>query len=144
MPTYVVRAASGLLADSSKAELAGLITRVHADVTGDRPSFVQVIFRQIAPGDCWIGGKPLAAAHCFIQGHIREGWSAVVRAELINGILPPACEALGLPRYSVWMYLSELPPRAMSEFGHILPKPGDEAAWFEALPEEDRRRLEAI
>jgi phenylpyruvate tautomerase PptA (4-oxalocrotonate tautomerase family) len=144
MPTYVCRAPVGLLSDRSKAELAMAITKIHADVTGDRGIFVQVIFRGIGPGDCYVGGKPLSSTHCFIQGHIREGWSAVVRAELITGILPAACDILGVPRYAVWVYLSELPPRAMSEFGHILPKPGDEEAWLGHLPEEDRRRLESL
>jgi hypothetical protein len=32
----------------------------------------------------------------------------------------------------------------MAEFGHVLPEPGDEAAWFDALPEDDRRMLAAI
>jgi phenylpyruvate tautomerase PptA (4-oxalocrotonate tautomerase family) len=141
MPTYVVRAPLGLLSDGSKNELAAAITRIHAAVSGDKEVFVQVIFRGIASNDCYVGGKPLSSAHCFIQGHIREGWSAVVRAELISGILPAVCTILGVPRYAVWVYLSELPARAMSEFGHILPKPGDEDSWLANLPDEDRRRL---
>jgi hypothetical protein len=44
----------------------------------------------------------------------------------------------------VWVYLSELPSRAMSEFGHVLPEPGDEDAWLAELPEEDRRRLQSM
>ena len=34
----------------------------------------------------------------------------------------------------------------MVEFGHVLPEPGDEAAWTAALPQYDRRRemMEAI
>lgn len=144
MPTYICRAPTGLLNDRAKQELASAITRIHAEITGDRPMFVQVVFRGIGASDCYLGGKALASAHCFIQGHIREGWSAVVRAELISGILPIACDVLGLPRYAVWIYLSELPPRAMSEFGHLLPKPGDEEKWLAALPDEDRRRLDLL
>lgn len=144
MPTYVCRAPLGLLGDQSKAELAEMITDVHSRVTGDKRVFVQVIFLTMSSNDCYIGGKPLSSAHCFIEGHIREGLSAVVRAELISDILPATCQILGLPRYSVWIYLGELPPRAMSEFGHLLPKPGDEEVWLASLPEEDRRRLDAI
>ncbi len=144
MPTYVIRAPVGLLSDQSKAELAGAITGIHTDVTGDKAVFVQVIFRGIGPGDCYVGGKPLSSAHCFIQGHIREGWSAIVRAELISGLLPVVGTILGVPRYAIWAYLSELPPRAMAEFGHILPKPGDEESWLANLPDEDRRWLSSI
>ena len=144
MPTYVCRAPIGLLNEAAKAELAAAITQVHERVTGDMGLFVQVIFTDFRPRDFYLGGKRLDATHCFIQGHVREGWSAVVRGEIISGILPAACEVLGLPRYAVWVYLSELPARAMSEYGHILPKPGDEELWLAQLPDEDRRRLQQL
>lgn len=142
MPTYICRAPAGLLSAKSKAELAEAITRIHADVSGSHHFSTQVIFSAIRQDDCFIGGKPLATAHCFIQGHIRAGRSAIERADLIRQIVPVTCEILGIPRYAVWVYLSELPSRAMSEFGHVLPEPGDEDAWLAALPDEDRRRLQ--
>jgi phenylpyruvate tautomerase PptA (4-oxalocrotonate tautomerase family) len=142
MPTYICRAPLGLLNAESKTELAAAITRIHSEVSGASRSSTQVVFRAISQGDCFVGGKPLETAHCFIQGHIRAGRSAIERAELIQKIVPATCEILGVPRYAVWVYLSELPSRAMSEFGHVLPEPGDEEAWLASLPAEDRRRLE--
>ena len=94
--------------------------------------------------ECFIGGKPLTGPHCFIQGHIRAGRSAIERSKLVRKLVPSACDILGVPRYAVWVYLSELPSRAMAEFGHLLPEPGDEDVWFARLPEEDRKRLRQL
>jgi len=49
-----------------------------------------------------------------------------------------------LPPFEVWVYVLELPARAMAEFGHILPEPGDEADWTRALPEADHVRMQKI
>jgi hypothetical protein len=39
-----------------------------------------------------------------------------------------------VPEASIWVYLCNLEPTDMVEFGHVLPAPGDEQAWFEGLP----------
>jgi phenylpyruvate tautomerase PptA (4-oxalocrotonate tautomerase family) len=144
MPTYVCRSPVGLLNHDIRMSLAEAITRIHEEVTGGERFFVQVIFRDLALDDCFIGGRVLDAAHIFIQGHIRAGRSAVERAALIRKLLPTTSDILGVPRNAVWIYLSELPARAMAEFGHILPEPGDEENWLAQLPAEDRRRLERL
>ena len=144
MPTYICRAPEGLLGPTSKAALAECITSIHDEVTGGGRKFTQVIFRPSHQDDCYIAGKPLAGPHCVIQGHIRAGRSAVERAALIRAMLPKINEILGVPRYAIWIYLSELPARAMAEFGHMLPEPGDDDAWLAALPDEDRKRLEQL
>ena len=144
MPTYICRAPAGLLNADRKGALAWAITTIHSEVTGGGTIFSQVLFREIAALDCFIGGKPLSGPHCFIQGHIRAGRSAIERAALIRKIVPAACEILGVPRYAIWVYLSELPSRAMAEFGHILPEPGDEETWLASLPKEDHRRLRSL
>ena len=43
---------------------------------------------------------------------------------------------LQVPPSVVWVYLNELAHNDMLEFGHVLPKPGDEQSWFEDLPSE--------
>lgn len=45
---------------------------------------------------------------------------------------------------NVWVYLSELPPNQMVEFGRVLPLHGKEAEWSAALPEAEKARLENI
>lgn len=144
MATYICRAPEGLLASSTKTQLADAITRNHAAVTGGGTTFVQVLFRSFAQDDCFVGGKPLAGPHVFIQGHIRAGRSTLERADFVKRTLPAVSEILGVPRYAIWIYLSELPSRAMAEFGHVLPEPGDDATWLAALPAEDRDHLERL
>ena len=144
MPTYIVRAPETTLSPTVKASLAERITRVHAEVTAGADAFVQVLFYGAQPDDCYLGGAVLRGPHCFIQGHIRAGRSALERADLIRALIPEVGDLLGVPRYAIWIYLSELPARAMAEFGHILPEQGDENAWLAALLPEERRRLASL
>ena len=144
MATYICRAPDGLFDADVKAKLARTITDNHAAVTGGGTTFVQVLFRVFALEDCFIGGKPLAGPHVFIQGHIRAGRSTLERADFVKRTLPAVSELLGVPRYAIWIYLSELPSRAMAEFGHVLPEPGDDTAWLAALPAEDRSYLDRL
>jgi hypothetical protein len=44
----------------------------------------------------------------------------------------------------VWVYVTEIPARQMAEYGHILPEPGDEKAWLDGLPAEDRAHLHSV
>jgi hypothetical protein len=44
----------------------------------------------------------------------------------------------------VWVYLSELPPNQMVEFGHVLPLHEEEVEWSAALPEAEKAYLEKI
>jgi hypothetical protein len=44
----------------------------------------------------------------------------------------------------VWVYVSELPPNQMVEFGRVLPLHGKEAEWSASLPEAEKARLEGI
>jgi phenylpyruvate tautomerase PptA (4-oxalocrotonate tautomerase family) len=144
MPTYVVTAAAGRLKQPHKAAIAETITRIHNEVTGAPSFFAQVIFHQVAPEDWFVGGAPLDRETLFVHGHIRAGRSAVDRRRLLTRLAAELCGAAAMAPYAVWVYIAELPSRAMVEFGHVLPEPGDEAAWTEALPEDDRRRMQAI
>jgi phenylpyruvate tautomerase PptA (4-oxalocrotonate tautomerase family) len=144
MPTYTCTAATGLLDPEKKSAVARAITTAHAEVTGAPAYFAQVIFQDVAPGDHFIGGVPLSHDHVFVYGRIRAGRSAQDRQALINRMVRDVAVAAGVTTYSVWVYILELPARAMAEFGQILPEPGDEPAWTAALPPTDRDRMQAI
>ncbi len=144
MPTYTCTAAEGLLNENHKSRIAMTITTAHADVKGAPAYFAQVIFQKVPPGDHFIGGRPLAHDHVFVYGRIRGGRSAVDRKALIHRITDEVARIAGLPDFSVWTYLLELPAAAMVEFGRVLPEPGDEPSWNEALPPEDLDRMTAI
>jgi hypothetical protein len=40
----------------------------------------------------------------------------------------------GVKDQDIWVYLCNLAPSDMVEYGHVLPKPGDETNWFDHLP----------
>jgi hypothetical protein len=44
----------------------------------------------------------------------------------------------------IWVYLCNLAPTDMVEYGHVLPKPGEEAAWYDKLPQSLRDYLTTI
>jgi phenylpyruvate tautomerase PptA (4-oxalocrotonate tautomerase family) len=122
--------------------------RDHQDsCRGDRRTgfFAQVIFNDVQPGDWFMGGAPLMHDQIFVYGHIRAGRAAVDKTSMIKlmaDAVAPAAHA-GSAR-AVWVYLNELPPRQMIEFGHVLPEPGDEPIWTAALPEQDRAFMQSI
>jgi phenylpyruvate tautomerase PptA (4-oxalocrotonate tautomerase family) len=144
MPTYTCLAAAGLLDRDKKGAIAGAITRAHVEITGAPSYFAQVVFEDVLPGNHFIGGVPLAHDHIFVYGRIRAGRSAVDRKTLMARLIADVAKAAALPSFSIWVYLLELPPAAMAEFGHILPEPGDEKAWTDGLPAEDRERMQKI
>lgn len=142
MPTYICRATR--LDESKMAALAMAITSAHTDVTGADGFFAQVLFEPFDPARCFLGGRRLEGDHCFVHGHIRAGRSARDRARLIERIVAVAVDVLEIPADAVWVYISELPPRAMAEYGALLPEPGDEVRWLSDLPEATRVRLESL
>jgi hypothetical protein len=40
----------------------------------------------------------------------------------------------GVKKEEIWVYICNLAPTDMVEYGHVLPKPGEETAWFDGLP----------
>ncbi len=144
MPTYTCTAVRGWLRSDQKSRIAAAVTRAHADVTGAPASFAQVIFQDVAPGDHFIGGVPLAHDHVFVYGRIRAGRSATTLNTLIERLTEDVATAAAVPVFSVWVYLLELAPERMVEFGRVLPPSGAEAAWLDELPAEDRERLQRL
>jgi len=138
MPTYECTSIDGQLSPEQKAGIAAAITRIHHEVTGAPAHFAQVVFREVAPGGIFIGGAPLGHQHLFVHGHIRDGRSAADKSRLIGELACALSGLAGIPHTGVWVYIAELPARQMVEFGHVLPAAGDEEAWSESLPDEDR------
>ena len=143
MPTYQVTTTPGLLDAAAKGRLARAITRAHSAATGANSYFAQVMFTEKADGDYFLGGQPLRAPQLFVHGTVRARPLAD-KQRLLAALLAAVAEAAGLQRRHVWVYLAELAPELMIEFGHVLPAPGAEAAWVAALPADDRAYLLAI
>ncbi len=144
MPTYTVSTSAHRLTPRQKASIAHEITRIHKAVTGAQAFFAQVIFAEIAPGNHFVGGRPLQHDLIFVHGHIRAGRTPAQKQDLLTQLVAAVAHASNSPRNAVWAYLAELPPTQMAEFGHLLPEPGTEADWLRGLPPDDRALMDRI
>jgi phenylpyruvate tautomerase PptA (4-oxalocrotonate tautomerase family) len=141
MPTYVCYTATGRLTADQKARVAEAITAAHSEEMAGPRYLVQVVFQDIRPGQIYIGAQPGPGGQIWVRGDVRAGRTDRQRSGLqiriareIGGIA--ACSADDL-----WIYINELPPVNMMEFGHLLPLPGGETHWLQALPDKLRERL---
>ncbi|QRX82198.1 tautomerase family protein [Glaciimonas sp. PAMC28666] len=142
MPTYQVYTSENCLTAATKARIAQAITRTHSEVTGADNFFAQILFTEKLSEDYYLGGRPLRANHLFIHGVIRAR-SLDIKKVLIEKLVAAVAEAASLHRRYIWVYVSDLPPDLMVEFGHVLPQPGEEAVWTDALPTEDREYMQS-
>ena len=133
MPTYVCSVPPKSLSNDQKDQIAAAIGRRHSEATGAPSFFVQVVIEESDTTRRYLGGE-LSGAHIWIRGDIRAGRSEAVRGALMLAIMKDVSAIAALPEASIWVYLCNLEPTDMVEFGHVLPRPGKEQAWFEDLP----------
>jgi phenylpyruvate tautomerase PptA (4-oxalocrotonate tautomerase family) len=133
MPTYVCSVPPKVLSEDQKAKIAGAISRRHSEATGAPSFFVQVVIEESESTRRYLGGEP-ADAHVWVRGDIRAGRSEPVRSQLMLNIMKDISAITSIQETSIWVYLCNLEPTDMVEYGHVLPPPGREHAWFESLP----------
>jgi hypothetical protein len=75
---------------------------------------------------------------------MRSGRSDEQSEQIMLNIMSDVSRISGIPTENVWINLCKLAPTDMVEYGHVLPKPGEEQQWFESLPVELRERLEGL
>ena len=144
MPTYVVKFSNLKLSKSQKDDLAKGITDVHSKVTGANTFFAQVYFEKCESGDHYMGGKINNGSEIFLYGRIRSGRSNETKNELLTKLRDIIKKKLNLSTDNIWVYLIDLPPNQMIEYGQILPNSGEEKEWFKNLPDELRKRLQSM
>lgn len=142
MPTYLCAAPVGLLSEEQKAEIARAITRIHSEATGAPTYFVQVVIDD-SPKTRFLGGER-ADGQIWIRGDIRAGRPEAVREAMMLAMMRAVAEIAGVEESEIWVYLCNLAPTDMVEYGHVLPQPGQEQAWFDALPAELKTYLAAL
>ncbi|WP_077002741.1 tautomerase family protein [Variovorax sp. KK3] len=144
MPTYTVFSTTGTLSSERKAAIARAVTHTHSQVTGANTFFAQVVFQDVQPGDWFLGGARMKGDQIYLCGHARGGRPAEMKNRLVLGMRDVLVEHGGVARHQVWVYLVELPPAHMIEYGYVLPEPGQESDWLANMPQPDRERLEAL
>ena len=141
MPTYACSTAAGRLTSAQKLEIVKAITAIHHEETGAPRYLVQVIFYDIAPGSHYIAGQLAPAGQIWIRGDIRGGRTDEQKHRMLSRLLQDVSKISEIPEDEVWVYLSDIPAQNIAEYGRVLPVPGAESAWFEALPGTLRERL---
>jgi phenylpyruvate tautomerase PptA (4-oxalocrotonate tautomerase family) len=144
MPSYNVTCVEGRLDASQKSQIAEAISRAHGDVTGAPNYFVQVTLNEVKPSNYFLGGTQLSRDQIFVHGFIRDGRPIEMKDALISRLASDVALASQMKTNCVWVYLSEIPPNQMIEFGRVLPLHGKEAEWSAALPDAEKARLEGI
>jgi phenylpyruvate tautomerase PptA (4-oxalocrotonate tautomerase family) len=143
MPTYVCAVKNGQLNNEQKQGIASAITRLHSEATGAPTWFVQVVIDENEQRQRYLGGQP-TAHHIWIRANIRAGRTSEQRRRLMLSIMQAVSEISGVEESAIWVYLCNLAPDDMVEYGHALPLPGAEQAWFEGLPPVLQRYLTSL
>ena len=144
MPTYTVTNSNFNLSSKQQKKLAEGITKVHNVVTGANTYFAQVIFNKTKKNNHFMGGKKVKEPSLFLLGQIRAGRSKEVKDKLIADLKDILVKNSKLDETQVWVYINDLPPSQMIEYGTVLPESGKESKWFTNLPIKLKKKLSAI
>ena len=144
MPTYTVTNSNFNLSSKQQKKLAEGITKVHNIVTGANTYFAQVIFNKTKKNNHFMGGKKVAEPSLFLMGLIRAGRSKEVKDKLISDLRDVLVKNSKLDEAQVWVYINDLPPSQMIEYGAVLPESGKEKEWFANLSTKLKKKLSTL
>jgi phenylpyruvate tautomerase PptA (4-oxalocrotonate tautomerase family) len=135
MPIYHCHTPQRLLSNSAKGKLAGEITRIHSEVTGESPSFINVLFLDIPDGTSFKGGE--SSSRSFVFGEIRHGYDVQTRHTLLRDLSQMWTRLTSQPEAETIVALRETPAENATQAGLIFAGPGHEQQWLD----ENRDKL---
>ena len=141
MPTYTVTNSNFNLNAKQQKDLAQGITKVHNVVTGANTYFAQVIFNKTKKNNHFMGGKKVREPSLFLLGQIRAGRPKKTKDRLISDLKNILVKKTKLDETQVWVYIVDLPPSQMIEYGAVLPESGKERQWFKSLSNKLKKKL---
>ena len=144
MPTYTVTNSNFNLTSKQRKNLAEGITKVHNVVTGANTYFAQVIFNKTKKNNHFMGGKKVREPSIFLLGQIRAGRPKKIKDKLISHLRDIVIKNSKLNETQIWVYIVDLPPSQMIEYGEVLPESGKEKIWFSKLSKKLKKKLSKI
>tara|TARA_Y200000002_G_scaffold36199_1_gene26505 strand:+ start:13839 stop:14279 length:441 start_codon:yes stop_codon:yes gene_type:complete len=144
MPTYTVTNSNFSLNKKQKEQLAKGITKIHNIVTGANTYFAQVIFNKTKNPNHFMGGKKVNEPSIFLHGQIRAGRPKKIKDKLIADLRDILIKKSKLDETQVWVYIVDLPPSQMIEYGAVLPASGKEQEWFNGLSKKLKKKLSSL
>jgi phenylpyruvate tautomerase PptA (4-oxalocrotonate tautomerase family) len=144
MPTYTVTYSNVKLSHVQMENIAQAITKTHNECTGANTYFAQVIFQETPSGKHFMGGKPVQDSQIFLHGQIRAGRPPELKEKLILALRSALIKSSGLRKDQVWIYIVDLIPAQMIEYGEILPISGKENEWFASLSSNLQTKLKTL
>ena len=144
MPTYIIKYSNFKISNKQKKKIAKDVTMIHSKVTGANTFFAQVIFEQNKRNSHFMGGKLVDTKEIFLNGQIRGGRSSKIKEKLILSLKKSLIKNSKLDEDKVWVYLEDLFPNQMIEYGKILPKSGKEKKWIKSLSINLKKRLQKL
>ena len=144
MPTYTVTHSALELDSEQKNQIANGITEVHNRATGANKYFAQVIFNEKSAGNHFMGGKLVSEPQLFLHGEIRSGRTEEVKKQLILELRDVLLKFSGLDQSNVWVYILDLLPNQMIEYGEVLPESGRENEWYSNLSPALKEKLSRL
>ena len=91
-----------------------------------------------------MGGKIVKEKQFYLNGQIRAGRSSSVKKKLITTLRDKIIELTKVKKENLWIYILDLKPEQMIEYGEILPKAGGEKRWFSKLPKSLKIKLRKL
>ena len=144
MPTYTVTNSNFNLTSKQQKNLAEGITKTHNVVTGANTYFAQVIFNKTKKNNHFMGGKKVKEPTLLLHGQIRAGRSKMTKNKLIKDLKNVLVKNSKLDETQIWVYIVDLPPSQMIEYGLVLPESGKEKKWFKRLSTKLKKKLSAL
>ena len=92
----------------------------------------------------FMGGKKVKESSIFLLGQIRAGRPKKIKDKLISELKNVLVKQSKLDETQVWVYIVNLPPSQMIEYGEVLPESGKEKLWFSKLSKKLKKKLSKI
>jgi phenylpyruvate tautomerase PptA (4-oxalocrotonate tautomerase family) len=130
MPIYQC-VTSKVLSPEVKAAIAKEITRIHIEFTAAPEAFVNVVFSDLPLGSHFLGGA-IRENGTLINAIVRAGRTLETCQALLKSLSAAWSRLTGQPERNLVLRVEEADAATIMEAGLIMPRPGEEQAWFEA------------